>query len=463
MTSYESIVADILNKEKKATSYKPYSGEVVEEFLIEPIEITYEDLINEYERTQKIKKVLKWDVFGSVQPPPQTISKEVKEVEQEIRESTQKTLEEAEEISKIEFEPEPSPEPSTQDGSKPSVPITSQETSSVQESPIEFEKEASIPTPTKQSLSVDAAKELGESQQTPELSVEKPNASAEEVVSQVQQEVKAAASTKMDELEIKKKMLELTKLLFKTKSYDERAKIKLQIRTLKNMLTSMKESRRRKSPDVLAFETILSNQHAELSQLKDELIEVYRGRIRQIKDGFYSNLPDDPQVRREAFDKFVRDIHALIEEVPTTLTESFETLKNKHIEELTKLKQTAKSNVASKCDARIREIEDSYSKELDSIKSLLSKEVQALLDLTGSEVNVESHLTEDVSSIIREINNYDEGTLLYFLHTKDAEFYKKYERKHISKSEAIQKAKYLMAIDMGLKKDVAEKYFGGSG
>ena len=64
-----------------------------------------------------------------------------------------------------------------------------------------------------------------------------------------------------------------------------------------------------------------------------------------------------------------------------------------------------------------------------------------------------------VQELVREINDMDEGTLLYFLHGKDAEFYKKYERKHLSKQEAIFRAKALIAKEKGLSDDMISKYF----
>jgi hypothetical protein len=49
--------------------------------------------------------------------------------------------------------------------------------------------------------------------------------------------------------------------------------------------------------------------------------------------------------------------------------------------------------------------------------------------------------------------------LLYFLHSNDADYYRKYERKQISKAEAICKARALMAKDRGLGDAAVKKYF----
>ena len=62
--------------------------------------------------------------------------------------------------------------------------------------------------------------------------------------------------------------------------------------------------------------------------------------------------------------------------------------------------------------------------------------------------------------IINEINTTDEGTLLYSLHMKDLDYYKRYERKHVSKAEALTRAKILMAREKGLSDSITRRYFG---
>src|SRR3989338_5738607 len=52
--------------------------------------------------------------------------------------------------------------------------------------------------------------------------------------------------------------------------------------------------------------------------------------------------------------------------------------------------------------------------------------------------------------ILREVNGMDDGSLLYYLHSTDKETYRQYERKHISKHEAVFKAKRLIAKERGM-------------
>ena len=61
-----------------------------------------------------------------------------------------------------------------------------------------------------------------------------------------------------------------------------------------------------------------------------------------------------------------------------------------------------------------------------------------------------------------EIEEIDEGTLMYYLHSHDAEYYKNYERKNVSKAEALSRAKVLMAKEKGLKDATIKKYFGNA-
>jgi hypothetical protein len=115
-----------------------------------------------------------------------------------------------------------------------------------------------------------------------------------------------------------------------------------------------------------------------------------------------------------------------------------------------------------KTDERLVNIDENYAKEFATARAIVKKQIEFVIE-AGSRVVFKAEKVpvaqEKIAELVHEINETDDGTLLYFLHGNDAEFYKNYERKHISKQEAIFRAKALMAKEKGLSDDMISKYF----
>ena len=94
--------------------------------------------------------------------------------------------------------------------------------------------------PRTEEIQVPAEKQVIVASIPPALKAE-PGIGASKRYVQMEEQVRAAVGEKADEITLKKKMLELTKQLFKEKSFDTREEIKLQITILKNMLSSCGE------------------------------------------------------------------------------------------------------------------------------------------------------------------------------------------------------------------------------
>jgi hypothetical protein len=281
----------------------------------------------------------------------------------------------------------------------------------------------------------------------------------------------------MDEASLKKKMLELTKELFKEKSFNRREQIKLEITVLKDMLAkkvkrpagkaiSEKEAKGR------MLETIISAQKTELASTKDRMLSNYKSQVDTIKQKFQETISaipeDDDAGRKAAFDKLTFELTSISEQIPGAISKYRDYLTEKHASEVRKLKSSLGKGdeaLVSDSDARLQAIEEDYSKEFSSVRTIVKKQVEALIESSSratfrkEEVPVKEAKVQD---LISEINEMDEGTLLYFLHSKDPDFYKKYERKHLSRQEAIFRAKELMAREKGLSDDMVRKYFSDS-
>ncbi|MFH1685209.1 MAG: hypothetical protein ABH983_02785 [Candidatus Micrarchaeota archaeon] len=497
---FEAAIESAKKLEKKILEYEPFDGEVeIEKSLdLEPseyIDLTFNDLANEYERSQKILSTRKLGIYASEEKVQ--VSVESAEVETKLREMTKRTLTQAEEVAA---------EPSIELEAPPQAPVKESEPSLdieiEREMPpeIEFEK----PEPIKEDISTSKTRVEPVIKETPEPTPrfkepvispetpreepemtngkkpvppalrEKPVDAADERYQKMENQIRTMLGEKPDELSLKKKMLELTKQLFKEKSHNKRAEIKVQITVLKNMLIRAKSGKsmvsKGKKDETYAnlFDTLTTSQQAENAQTKDTVIDSYNAKINEIKKKFYSDLSnaDDKIKRKKIYEGFVFSVTQIIEQLPDTIKEQREYNKNKHLEELGKLRESAANDkkTLAKVEEKIEQVEQHYDKQFNSIKRILGQEIETLIEVTGTEIFKKPEENTDdkevkVHEVVKEINNIDEGTLLYFLHTNDSEYYRGYERKQISKAEALCRAKALMAKEKGMSSATVKKYF----
>ena len=236
------------------------------------------------------------------------------------------------------------------------------------------------------------------------------------------------------------------------------------------MSTRIKEGGKRKnaaapkaeySQNVL--ETIRSTQRSELSSIKDEIQTSITKQTTAIKNRFFDaikGLPDDSINEKKAvYEKLVFDLTALNEQLPEVLKKSEEFLIQKHSAELKNLTEKD-AKVAKEAQTQLDQLNDRYKREFSNLRSIVSKNIDSITEAAANEIFGREEKEAKVAGMVYEINETDEGTLLYYLHSKDADYYKKYERSHISKTEALHRAKTLMGKEKGLSEDAISKYFG---
>ncbi len=430
--------------ETKAIEYTAYSGdvEIREDIDLSPedfVDLTFDDMVNEYERAQKILSTRKLNIYSDV-PKETHTTKESMEVESKIKEMTTETLESAEQVKKEEIVFE-----------KPA------------EEKIEFERPQEAPVQKMPEPEI-----LEERVELPVQKEEKPMEKvlppvlapkaeeAEHKFDEVEEQINRMLGGKTDEITLKKKMLELTKQLFKEKSHNKRAEIKLQITAIKNMIVNSKSSKR---DGGAMLKTLVGTQQAEVTTQKDKIIDTYNKKIVEIKNSFYEEIGsiEDIEEKKKTYEKFVMSVTSLIEKLPEVIAEYQEYSTNKHLKEVEKWKATTKDRKAlAEAITRMDAIKAEYPKEFGKIKKILAKEIETLVEITGNDL---FNKPEQVTTIVKEINETDEGTLLYYLHSNDLEYYRKYERKHLSKAEAINRAKQLLAEEKGLDGTTIDRYF----
>ncbi len=509
---FDAAIEEAKRLEKKQMEYAPYEGAIMLEKMVdlEPadyVDLNYHDMLNLYERSQKIISttglgILAAGTGGEAAPAVREAGSD--EVESKLREMTSETLKAAEEVGKepIVMEKPPEPEaPAPEEAPKPSEGIQFESVAAPQEVEIEKPRKEEIPViemekpPQEAAPAPEEAPKPPEAAPRPEAQAEKkvivaalppalresPDKAATKRYERMEEQIRAAVGDKADEITLKKKMLELTKQLFKEKTTSKREEIKLQITVLKNMLSAPAAGKAAKAAGATKkeaaqadthqklLETMLSTQQGELAQTKDTIIDSYNKQVAEIKKAFYDkvSMTEDATERKKAFESFVFSVESLVEQLPEVLKKYQDFTAKKHATELERLRDSLGADekaTRTKVEERLAYVRSKYDQEFAAVKGIVGRQIENLIEVAGTEIfkKPEEKPKESETRVyetVKEINETDEGTLLYFLHGKDPEYYKKYERKQLSKAEAIFKAKELMAKDKGLSDTMVRKYF----
>lgn len=523
---FDAAIEEAKRLEKKQVEYAPYNGDITLEKTLdlEPrdyVDLRYPDLINLYERSQKIISTANLGILAGGEAaqaaaPPQEMQVGTGDVESRLREMTSETLKAAEEVAKepmaIEHQPDLAIELEKHEEAKPqAVEFESRtvvEQQAAETAKFELPKAPEMPpVPAGQPVEPQQIKQeeakpaapaapaapIAESPierkvivaAVPPALRESPDKAASKRYEKMEEQVRSSIGDKADEMELKKKMLELTKQLFKEKTTSRREELKLQITVLKNMLAGVQvggtktaagpkkagggASGAEADTHVKLLETMLSTQQAELAQTKDGIIDSYNKQVAEIKKKFYDQIAstEDAALRKKAFEAFVFSVESLVEQLPDVMKKYQEFTAKKHSAEMEKLRDSlgsSEKDTLERVNGRIGYINGKYDTEFASVKGIVGRQIENLIEVAGTEIfkrqdEKPKESEARVYETVKEINETDEGTLLYFLHGKDPEQYKKYERKQVSKAEAIFKAKELMAKDKGLSESVVKKYF----
>lgn len=490
---FSSAVEEARRIDRKAMEYKAYSGGMELEKAIDftprdYMDFSYDDLVNYYEKTSKIistaESLQAYTVKKVAPSKPKIEEKRAEEVVSKLKEITKESLQKAKELEEKEVAAPPEIELEKaevfggeiefeKEGIKPVKPP--ERKPPVEKIVPEEKPKVAPPKPPEEAPPVEKAAPEVIAPPLPPVLRESPDEAAERTTRQVEGELSKSLGQKIDEKTIKKKMLALTKELFKTKSMNRRQRIKLEIAVLKNMITKKrkavkgKETLSEKEAHRQLLETIINTQKTEVAANKDTVADNYKKKIAALREDFYRKMGKaKEEEKKRIYEDFVLTLTELIEQLPKALEKYEEFTTKKHTAEIERIKASLKKQdrtTLRKAEERIEEIESTYHDKYAAVKKILAKDVDSLIELIGKrllkkegEVVPEEELKSD--EIINEINTTDEGTLLYSLHMKDLDYYRRYERKHVSKAEALTRAKILMAREKGLSDSITRRYFG---
>lgn len=331
----------------------------------------------------------------------------------------------------------------------------------------------------------------------PVLSVGKPQlpsvAPGESVFDRVQRTFDSEWGDERDETKIKRKMLELTKDLFREKLASRREEIKRQIVVLKNLLEQPEEKKKGKKDakeDTYSsslFTTLSGTLSTEFTGSLNSLSNEAEAHVSEAMTKFKLSLADIPEGspdRKAAFDRFVFELTAINEKFSSQSDEFWKSISSRHIAALEQFEASVKDGDKAslkKAQEKKDELPSAYQHEVSLFKSNLANKVNSMMDSSSYSIlagqrseapapqeapkkqllKKSSQLSPSAyPDIISEINQIDEGSLMYYLHSRDPSKYREFERGRISRREALMEARIRMAEEKSLPKKVIEENWG---
>ncbi len=304
--------------------------------------------------------------------------------------------------------------------------------------------------------------------QMPALLSESPERSAEATINRLEQQFQAqfapsagkaaGAGKKVDAEGAKKRMMELTRELFRERSFDRREEIKKEIVLLKNMIADAGVAPKAGSgaPAAGAFLTALKgSQDYEFSAAKKSIQESFDQNLKSLTSQMEMQIALEKKA--EAVDSFEKNAVSLEQRLITILEKYQIFLTAKHNAELSALFAKGLSSAESE---KMREtLRDRYAHEFASIKHTIGEEVHSKTQ------NAKEMLTEPAGDpkarAIAQVNRATEEELLNLLQSGDPRQYEKYARGELTRAEALTSARRRMAAQAGLDEDTINKHFGG--
>lgn len=301
----------------------------------------------------------------------------------------------------------------------------------------------------------------------PAILSESPEKGAEATISRLEKQFQAqfapaagkAAGKKVDTEGAKKRMMELTRELFRERSFDRREEIKKEIVLLKNMISEAGAPSAKAgagAPEAGAFLTALKgSQDYEFSSAKKTIEELFGQNMKLI-----SSQADTKAALgdRAGAASYLETNSVLLEQRLITLIEKYQIfLTAKHNAELSALSSRGLSTAESE---KLRgALRDRYAHDFSSIKHEIGEEIHSKVQ------NAKEALTEPAGDpkarAIAQVSRASEEELLNLLQSMDPRSYEKYARGELSRGEALASARRKMASQAGLDEDTINKHFGG--
>ncbi|MEW5996628.1 MAG: hypothetical protein AB1657_03470 [Candidatus Micrarchaeota archaeon] len=235
-------------------------------------------------------------------------------------------------------------------------------------------------------------------------------------------EIKAGA--KMDREKAKKRMLELTRELFREKSIDRREEIKKEIVTLKNILA---EAEGKAKPKADIFIVVKNDQEYELSSAKKAVSEGYESAFAPLLKYF----DEEAALGRgaEALPALEEKASMLRGQVAALAADYGKYLAEKHVAELDELERKGKGT-KEMAEMRVR-LASAYAAEFGALRDSIWSEIDAALGKRRAGAAPARAGAEEMS----------DEELLAYLQTEEELAYERYSRGEMTRVEALAEAR----------------------
>ena len=510
---FRSATEEVSNVEKNAIPYTPPKiGKYTAERMLElsPPDISgmeYADAVNLYKRMEKILSASRIELGMSGEEAPEArapskaslvTAREARAVEEEMKKISTESAKEAEKISAlpsiqetIEEAPAP-PAPAEEEAPEEVVSVPAHEEPEI--FPEEEEKELPLPSTEEEKKPVPAPREapplpqkagegiaippqqpaappapaLKKATGAPPLGIPlpamleaSPLKKAEETVSRIEAQLGAQmtgkTTKKVDVGDTKKRMIELTRELFKERSMDRRAEIKKEIVMLKSLIAEGTGGKAESGglPKGALCTALLAEQQYELRDAMGKLQDAYETKRKELAAEMDAHRA--VHHREPAFESFSKSMVEL-EHRLTEIADKYQAfLIAKHSAELAKLKSRGQETPES--EALRQSLRDSYSHEFSSLKASIGERIHSQLETTR-EILFES-AGDLAAGKVSQAANAPEEELFNLLQAKDSRTYDKYARGEVARADAVLAARRIMAKELGVDEDTINKRFGG--
>ena len=314
-----------------------------------------------------------------------------------------------------------------------------------------------------------------------QLSVPVDEAARKKIEAIVQRHQQAGEINKSD---LKRKMVELTRELFKEKSAERKAELKAQIVELKKIIEQKEAERKGEG----IFEAVVKEQEEDMNEIISGLLATFNTNFDKVNNEYQQAklvIFDDPEMSAKADSLFSSDLDSILTQITKIINLYSDYIIKVHVAELEHLKGFGGVS-ADNIDKRIEYVRLNYPSKFDELKiqisSIISKAKPKASPEPSPPVKEEKALApppekpqpytptpplreekkvpaDEIKSILDEINMMHEGELLHYLSSRDRRFFVSYVRGEISKEDAVKQAKILLAKERGVSDTLIKTYW----
>lgn len=281
--------------------------------------------------------------------------------------------------------------------------------------------------------------------------------------------------------DVKRRMIELTRELFKEKSAERKAELKAEIVELKKVVEQKEAGRKGEG----VFEALVKEQDEELSEILSGLLGTFNTNFDKVNNEYQQAklvIFEDPSLTARADSFFSSDLNSIVSQMTRIIDAYSDYIIKVHVAELEHLKGFGGVGDES-ISKRIEYVRLNYPSKFNELKKNISSAIDKAKPSAAAPVK-EERITaappaekprlpayappaekkegagEEARTVLDEISRMHEGELLHYLSSRDRRVFASYVRGEISKEEAAKQARILLAKERGVSDTLIKTYWG---